>query len=97
MITNYYMTTSTCWLKKSEVFAIMFAGDTLESKNKLVHIEDVPFKAMESMLRYVYTGNIHQKRKFSEYLDLMQAADKYQIPNLKADCESKMLAELAQS
>ena len=78
--------------KKSEVFAAMFAHDMLENKNNTVNIEDVPFKAMRSMLRYIYVGKAYISD--SSNLDLIKAADKYQVLDLKTMCENDILTQL---
>ena len=79
--------------QKSEVFANMFGHDMLEKKNKSVNIKDVPYEAMESMLRYIYVGDTYDVSD-SVYLDLIKAADKYQIEGLKTLCADKVLSQL---
>ena len=78
--------------KKSDVFEAMFRCDMLESKSNFVKIEDVPIRAMASLLRYIYTDLVLYVAD-SKYLDLMKAADKYQILDLKAVCEYKILED----
>ena len=79
--------------KKSEVFAAMFKHDMLENNENSVKIEDVSFEAMSAMLRYIYLNRIFYIQN-STYLELIMAADKYQIMDLKAECENKILKQL---
>ena len=80
--------------KKQEVFAAMFKYDTIESKNNSVNIQDVQYEAMEEMLRYIYTGEIFNIAD-STRLDLIKAADKYQILDLKEMCEKDIVKTLS--
>ena len=75
--------------KKSQVFAVMFENDMLESRNNEVNIEDVPYEAMQSMLRYIYVSAVFDIAD-ATYLDLIKAADKYQIFHLKFFCENQI-------
>ena len=79
--------------KKCKVFEAMFSHDMLESKNKSVDIEDVSYEAMQEMLRYIYTGEIFDITD-STFLDLIKAADKYQILDLKVRCENDIAKQL---
>ena len=76
--------------KKSEVFSAMFKHDMFENNHKTVNIDDVPRKAMDSLLYYIYTGDIYNITN-STYLDLLKAADKYQVLDLKKLCENEIL------
>ena len=79
--------------KKCKVFDAMFDHDMLENKKKLVNIKDVPYEAMEEMLRYIYSGRIFVMAD-STRLDLLKAADKYQIEDLKSLCEKGIADKL---
>ena len=79
--------------KKSVVFAAMFKHDTIESKNKSINIEDITFEAMKELLRFIYTNDFFDITD-STYFDLIKAADKYQILDLKQKCESEIAEKL---
>ena len=79
--------------RKSQVFAAMFEHNMLESRSKSVNITDISPEAVEEMLCFVYTDKIFNIED-SIYLDLIKAADKYQIESLKALCENTILEKL---
>ena len=72
----------------------MFRHDMLETKNNTVKIEDVPFEAMGSIIRYIYVGDIFYMTDLTR-LDVIKAADKYQILDLKEMCENDILEILS--
>ena len=80
-------------VKKSKVFEAMFRHDMLENKNNSVNIEDFSREAIYEMLRYIYIGRIFDVAN-ATYLDVLKAADKYQIHDLKKICENKILSQL---
>ncbi|KAL7303420.1 hypothetical protein TKK_0004604 [Trichogramma kaykai] len=77
----------------SPVFNAMFSHDMLENNRKLVNMSDVSFAAAIEMLRFVYTGRIEYSDIFL-IIDLLAAADKYQIDELKNECEKILSANL---
>ncbi|CAB0033432.1 unnamed protein product, partial [Trichogramma brassicae] len=66
----------------SPVFKAMFSHELPENKNKSVDIADVTYEAAVEMLRYIYTGNV-ECQEFSSAAELLEAADKYQLEELK--------------
>ncbi|XP_014237892.1 protein maternal effect lethal 26-like [Trichogramma pretiosum] len=70
----------------SPVFKAMFSLDMLEKKSQSVDMIDISYDAAVEMLRYFYIGTI-ESRKVSLIIDLLVAADKYQVDELKNECE----------
>jgi len=69
---------------RSPVFQAMFQHDTAEARNKVVEMTDVEPDVAEEMLQYIYTGNTASAGKEAE---LLAAADKYSLLELKQSCE----------
>uniref|UniRef100_A0ABD2WHE9 BTB domain-containing protein n=1 Tax=Trichogramma kaykai TaxID=54128 RepID=A0ABD2WHE9_9HYME len=71
----------------SPVFEAMFTHNTLESKNNFVDIKDISHETLVEMLRCIYSGTIEVDDTVL-ICELLKAADKYQIENLKNACEN---------
>ena len=70
---------------RSPVFSAMFEHEMLENIQGLVTVDGVNERVFEEMLRYIYTG---KTPNFKETVfDLLPAADKYQLDELKIMCE----------
>ena len=76
----------------SPVLAAMFQHDCKESRNLVVNVEDVSPEVFQEILRFLYTGSIHEMDKFA--MDLLVAADKYQMDSLKEECASTLSKKL---
>jgi len=70
---------------RSDVFKKMLAGQTLENETNTVDLKEVTAEATEDMLKFIYTGTLAKDIK-SENIDLLHAADMYQIEALKEAC-----------
>jgi len=70
---------------QSPVFAAMFEHDMEEAKSNEVNIADFQPDVVESMLMFMYADKITQVDE--QVPDLLRAADKYCLPELKAHCE----------
>lgn len=68
----------------SEVFERMFSSDMLETRSNTLEINDISDDICEEMLRFIYCRDI--KDLESNALDLLYAADKYAIEDLKLLC-----------
>lgn len=69
---------------KSPVFYAMFCHNTKETKENLIRIDDFSFDVIKDMVKFIYTGNIEN---FENHVDdLLAAADKYCIEDLKTFC-----------
>ena len=75
--------------KKSSVFAAMFQHDMLENRNNEVRISDISTGAIEDMLHFIYTDfAVHAE--VSDQLEVLKAADKYAINDLKKISEDRI-------
>ncbi len=79
-------------LSRSPVFAKMFEHDTKESRESLVRIPDLSPEIVAEMLRFVYTGTAPNIENVA--IDLLVAADKYQLNRLKTMCENVLCGEI---
>jgi len=75
---------------RSPVFQAMFQHDTAEARNKMVEMSDVEPEVVHEMLQYIYTGNTESTGKEAE---LLAAADKYSLLELKESCEEVLCKE----
>ncbi|KAL7303406.1 hypothetical protein TKK_0004591 [Trichogramma kaykai] len=70
----------------SPVFRAMFSHDMMENKIQIVDMIDVGHEVAIEVLRYIYTSNV-ENCDICLTIDLLAAADKYQLEDLKNDCE----------
>lgn len=78
---------------RSPVFEAMFTHEMWETKNNRVEISDVSYDTMCHTILFMYRGillPIYGEPKNKSYMNIMIAADKYQIVNLKKECEQKL-------
>ncbi|KAL3682562.1 hypothetical protein R1sor_000584 [Riccia sorocarpa] len=74
---------------KSTVLRGMFTADMKEKQTGTVHVNDITSAVLRSMISYCYTAEVH----FTEETpaeELLKAAHKYDIKELKADCEEEL-------
>jgi len=69
---------------RSEVFRAMFAHSTLEASSGRIEITDVDAVVFEQLLAYIYTGFSPNVDALAE--ELLIAANKYALEELKTDC-----------
>ncbi|GBM75634.1 Speckle-type POZ protein-like B [Araneus ventricosus] len=70
---------------RSPVFAAMFANQMKESLTNEVDITDIDVSVLRALLVYMYTGKTYDLTS-SSAADLLLAADKYQLQDLKMVC-----------
>ncbi|KAJ8675384.1 hypothetical protein QAD02_011170 [Eretmocerus hayati] len=68
------------------VFTAMFMHNLKENNENIINIEDIEFDVMLELLRFMYTGHISNVEKMPE--ELLIAADKYGVEELKNYCEN---------
>ncbi len=73
----------------SEVFERMFLSDMIETRSNIIEINDISDEICEEMLRFIYCNKI--KNLDINALDLLYAADKYAIENLKILCIQSLI------
>ncbi len=79
---------------RSPVFAAMFEHPTTkESMEGRVVIEDVSAEVLHLLLTFLYTGAVDFKSE-NLTVELLAAADKYQVDSLKAICAERIAAGL---
>ena len=79
---------------RSPVFRAMFQAKMKESESRKVIIEDITKETMIGMLYYIYTGLIKETLSKNSVVDLLVAADKYQLDALKNICQDKLCSVL---
>ncbi|XP_021905843.1 BTB/POZ domain-containing protein At1g55760 [Carica papaya] len=78
---------------RSPVFRSMFAHDLKEKELSTVNISDMSIEACQALLGYIY-GNIEHEDFLTHRLALLQAADKYDISDLKEACHDSLLEDI---
>lgn len=77
-------------LARSKVLDKMLNAELLESETKEVTIKDINGETMFELLRFIYTGKANNLKSVA--FDLLYAAEKYDLIELKSIC-AKSLAE----
>jgi len=70
---------------RSVIFKNMLAHDALESRTNTIDIKHIPVEAVGDMLKFIYSGKLPVHTK-SDNIDLLHAADMYQLDELKEAC-----------
>ncbi|KAJ8675313.1 hypothetical protein QAD02_011099 [Eretmocerus hayati] len=80
-------------LSDYDVFVAMFEHDMREKKENVIHIEDFEFEVILELIRFIYTGKVHNIGRIVQ--DLLIAADKYDIKELKTECTDYLCRTLS--
>ena len=67
------------------VFNVMFVHNMTERQEKKIDIEEFDIDTVKDMLKYMYAGKIENLN--TRLPRLLEAADKYQLSELKEICE----------
>ncbi|KAL7303412.1 hypothetical protein TKK_0004596 [Trichogramma kaykai] len=78
----------------SPVFQAMFNHDMLENNSRVVNMTDVNHKVAVEMLQYIYTGSVNIQDFFLA-AEVLVAAEKYQLEELKNECEQILISHLS--
>ncbi|KAI3456761.1 hypothetical protein Pfo_013424 [Paulownia fortunei] len=78
---------------RSPVFRSMFSHNLKEKEMSAINISDMSIEACQAFLNYVY-GNIRNEEFMTHRLSLLQAADKYDISDLKEACHESLLEDI---
>jgi len=78
---------------RSPVFAAMLEPHTEESKNSAVNINDIDYDVLHEMLYFMYSGRSNNLSTMP--LDLLSAADRYQLTGLKDSANHVLRTGLA--
>lgn len=68
---------------KSKVFAAMFVHETKEKLSNHVQVDDIEPDVFQEVLRFIYTGRLSLETMDKMATDLLAAADKYLLDQLK--------------
>lgn len=77
---------------RSCVFAAMFKDKFQEQIDKKVLIRDMSFAVLLELLRFIYTGEVENLGEIAP--DLLPAADKYNLLDLKEICAKSLLINI---
>ncbi|KAJ9505742.1 hypothetical protein QJQ45_029262 [Haematococcus lacustris] len=80
-------------LASSDIFNAMFAGGYREKEASSIEIPNIPWDVFESMMTYIYTGNVEVAPELAP--ELLQASDQYLLDGLKRLCEMCISQSLA--
>ena len=78
---------------RCEVFKNTLAPNTIESESSTIKVKEVPSEAVESMLKYIYSGEIPDDRELLT-LDLLNIAEMYLLDHLKEACVKSLVERL---
>nr|XP_042903336.1 speckle-type POZ protein B-like [Parasteatoda tepidariorum] len=79
---------------RSPVFSAMFKRDMMENQTGVVDIPDVESEVLRSFVEYLYT-DIFSNTDFDHVLNLLLAADKYQVNSLKERCSKILISKIS--
>ena len=74
---------------RSQVFKAMFQANMKEKETRTVSVEEIAPEVLGEMLKFIYTGTLSSNNQLS-YVDLLGAAEQYQLELLKKVCEKKL-------
>ncbi|KAK1373024.1 ARM REPEAT PROTEIN INTERACTING WITH ABF2-like [Heracleum sosnowskyi] len=81
-------------LAASDAFQAIFGGDDYrETEAKDIEISNIRWEVFELMLRYIYVGSVHVSLDVA--YDLLKAADKYLLYELKRQCEHTIAQDIS--
>ncbi|KAK8579044.1 hypothetical protein V6N13_142279 [Hibiscus sabdariffa] len=78
---------------RSPVFQSMFSHNLQEKELSIINISDMTIEVCQAFLRYIY-GNIKHEEFRTHRLALLQAADKYDILDLKEACHESLMEDI---
>jgi len=73
-------------MARSSVFETALTSDMTEKQDNVIRIDDSKPDAIKAMLDYVYTGKVSYIGDMAA--DVLQLADKYNLPGLMKICEA---------
>jgi hypothetical protein len=76
---------------RSPVFAAMFQHEMKETKTGQVSIQDIQPNIFKQMLHYIYSGRLSLPLTETSAQRLFEAADKYDIGDLKDECVDRLI------
>jgi speckle-type POZ protein len=77
---------------RSVIFQSMFERIARENRPNVILINDLPFEVVNQMITFMYSGKVDQVS-----LELLAAAERYEIRGLKKICSSSIIKKLSVS
>ncbi|PWA72362.1 SKP1/BTB/POZ domain-containing protein [Artemisia annua] len=79
---------------RSPVFDRMFTQDLKEKDASAINIPDMSIELTQAFLSYLYSNNIEYQDFLSHRFDLLRAADKYDVADLKEACQENIIEDI---
>lgn len=79
-------------IARSSVFEAMLTRDMIEKRRNEIEISDLDFDVVKELLGFIYTGFVGNLEKYA--IDLLLAADKYDLQQLGLLCERYLARNL---
>jgi speckle-type POZ protein len=80
---------------RSPVFAAMFQHPTKEMQSNKVEVKDIDPDVFQEVLRFIYTGKTQPTAMNKMAPNLLAAADKYLLEDLKIQCETHLIRQMS--
>jgi speckle-type POZ protein len=78
----------------SLVFDSMFIHDLKEKGSYSINIPDMSIAVCQAFLNYLYSNNLQYQDFLIHRLDLLKAADKYDVTDLKDACRESLIDDI---
>ena len=82
----------------SEKFKAMFTNGMIESKQKVLDIQNISYPVFSSIMHYLYTGDFHfgadtegQELSLDYLFEFLRVADEYILEDVKMSCEKHLV------
>lgn len=79
---------------RSPVFDRMFTQDLKEKEVSAINIPDMSIELTQAFLSYLYSNNIEYQDFLTHRFDLLRAADKYDVADLKEACQENIIQDI---
>jgi speckle-type POZ protein len=80
---------------RSPVFAAMFEHPTKEKLTNRVVFEDIEPDVFQELLRFIYTGRLSLSTMNVMATEILAAANKYLLDQLKIECENHLIYRMS--
>ena len=80
---------------QSPVFRAMFEADMKEKQSGVIEVSDITPEAMSDLVTYLYTGTAPNLKTLAS--ELLEVAEKYQLPHLLTKCENELGSKMKEA